>query len=389
MHITPILILGLCCACWGFSAAAERWVNASGQAEIQTDIDSARQEAIKQAITYASLSHGFTMSSQTTVSQGQLSDNRVSLQQQLQTQSMKLISEQLVGNQLQVTIALLLDDDNQAAANCSAAALSSAILIPQAQIADRSQLNYGQLVNFESELSKRLARQMDQHSLKTFAQLHSQDRLDIDNRLALTRGYRFPEWLGITTDSQYILQIDIDDMSLLPATSSLFGLMNNDPVRQFIAKFKLYHTISGERIWQQTLSSQAPWTFDRHQQVMPNSAEFWQSSYGQAIDKLLKDGIKELDNQLLCRPTLGQIVAVDGNRLMINLGRRHGLQVSDQLKIVLKQDMPDRLNGLRALAAPSQLSFKLDHISELSASGVLQQSVGATGIQVNDLVIKQ
>ncbi|MGL4475479.1 MAG: flagellar assembly protein T N-terminal domain-containing protein [Shewanella sp.] len=390
MKTKSLLLLSLLCISISFDATAARWVNATGQASIQNDnIDAARQEAIKQAITYAGLSQGFTMQSQTTVDQGHIINNQWNMAQQLQTQSMKMISELIIGDELQVNIALLVQDEAVYEEQCTPASLTAAILVPQATIKDRSQLNYGQLVNFETELANRLAKQMEAYSHKSFAQLHSSDRLDIDTSLGQTRGYRLPDWLGKTTDSQYILQLNIEDMSLLPATESMFGLMANDPLRHFAVAFSLIHSISGEVIWQKLFSHQAAWPFEKQQQVLPNSLVFWKSRYGQGIDALLIDAIKDLDNELVCRPTLGQIVAMEGNRLVINLGRRHGMNLQDTVEIILKRDITDRLSGMRSLATPSQLTFRLDQVSELSASGVFEEALGTGGIQVQDVVVKQ
>lgn len=98
---------------------------------------------------------------------------------------------------------------------------------------------------------------------------------------------------------------------------------------------------------------------------------------------------EDIDKILNCRPLLGQIVAKQHDRIIINLGRRHGIKVGDEFQLVLQQNMPDRLDKMRAIAGQSRASISIDQVTEESATALLQGQNASLNIQINDLAIKQ
>lgn len=263
------------------------WVEAVGEAQIHNDeIGKARDEAIAQAIRYASLQNGINFSSTQETTNGQLTTNNFKMLNEASTGPVELISESIEGNKL--TVKLRVDLYNDPSQRCQAADTKSAILIPQAGLKDRTQLRYGQLNDFEQDVSNQIINTLNQKSAKSFSHDHADTKLDINRDLAVIRGYRLPSWLSETTESQYILIPEIIDISTEPEESHMLGLWSSDPVRQFKLQLSLYHGISGEQIWFKRYHTQAPWEFGRQETVSTNGDRFWRSAYGTAIGTILK-----------------------------------------------------------------------------------------------------
>ncbi|WOT06221.1 flagellar assembly protein FlgT [Shewanella youngdeokensis] len=381
-----IITIILACSFLLVAPVKAKWIQASGQAKIvDNNLTKARQDAIEQAVSYATLKTGARFTSQQTVSNGQLVTDSFTLTRNAQGQQVELVSEHV--NEGYLTVNVRIDIVEALDQACQGSDLKASILVPQAAIKDRSQLRYGNLGLFEQNLSEQLAQVIETHSSSSFTHLHADERLDIDQTLVETRGYRLPSWLGETTESQYILIPKIIDISPEPSTRT-FGLWENDPMRVFQLSLSLFHAISGEKIWSKQYKKSAEWEFSLQQTVNSNNQQFWQSEYGEMISSVLLEASQDMDQALNCRPLLGQVVARQVDRIIINLGRRNGIRAGDKLQIVLQENMPDRLYNMRAIAGKSKATITIDQVSENSATAVLNGLSASLNIQVHDLAIK-
>uniref|UniRef100_UPI0040479512 flagellar assembly protein FlgT n=1 Tax=Shewanella baltica TaxID=62322 RepID=UPI0040479512 len=387
MHIprsASLIILSL--ALLSLPTRAE-WIEASGEATIiNGNTAQAREEAINQAVSYATLSTGIQISSEQQTSNGNLTQNNFAINRNAQAISIQLVSERIQGNKIYVSLRLDLNDDPTQ--QCPNGQLKAAILIPQAQIKDRTQLRYGQLSGFEEVISEKLGSVIEDYSSTGFSHTHAKELLDIKQDLVDIRGYRLPSWLSEITDSQYILQPQIMDISMEPVQATFLGFWDEAPLRQFQFKLSLYHGISGEEVWSKSYSTSAPWEFEEQAIIVPNTDRFWRSSYGKNITKLMQQATHDLDSTLNCRPLLGQVVSRQADRIILNLGRKHGIRVGDKFQVVLQQNLPDRLNEMRAVATKSRATVKIEQVSEESSTAVLLDQNAAYNVQINDIALK-
>ncbi|AVT48886.1 flagellar assembly protein FlgT [Shewanella baltica] len=387
MHIprsASLIILSL--ALLSLPTRAE-WMEASGEATIiNGNTAQAREEAINQAVSYATLSTGIQISSEQQTSNGNLTQNNFAINRNAQAISIQLVSERIQGNKIYVSLRLDLNDDPTQ--QCPNGQLKAAILIPQAQIKDRTQLRYGQLSGFEEVISEKLGSVIEDYSSTGFSHTHAKELLDIKQDLVDIRGYRLPSWLSEITDSQYILQPQIMDISMEPVQATFLGFWDEAPLRQFQFKLSLYHGISGEEVWSKSYSTSAPWEFEEQAIIAPNTDRFWRSSYGKNITKLMQQATHDLDSTLNCRPLLGQVVSRQADRIILNLGRKHGIRVGDKFQVVLQQNLPDRLNEMRAVATKSRATVKIEQVSEESSTAVLLDQNAAYNVQINDIALK-
>ena len=370
-----------------FYGIAEQ-VEVTGTAKIVNgNMDKAREDAINQALNYASLRAGVNFSSQQQISQGALTQDTFLMQRMGAANNIELLSEMVSGDTLTVMLSLYVDDTSQTD-QCKAQSLKAAILLPQIEVADRSQLNHGHLLGFNQALTFQFGKLINSQSVTSFARVHADERLDDTNELVNFKGYGIPSWLGEITDSQYILKTKVIDMSTEPYTTSFLGFVDDTPLRQFNFELTLFHGISGEVVWNEAFATDAPWEFERQETVVPNSQRFWSSSYGAAISQQLQQSIISLDNTLNCRPLLGQIIARQGDRIIINLGRKNGVKLGDKFQIVLQKNIPDRLNNMRALVTKNRAEIVIDQVSEDTATAMIENIDAADNIQVQDIAIK-
>lgn len=387
MHILrSASLISLSLTLLSMSVQAE-WIEASGEAMIiNGNIAQAREEAINQAVSYATLNTGIRISSEQQTTNGNLTQSSFAINRNAQAISIQLVNERIQGQRIYVSLRLDLNEDPTQ--QCPNGQLKAAILIPQAQIKDRTQLRYGQLLGFEEIISEKLSHNIDSYSSTSFSHLHAKERLDITQDLVDIRGYRLPNWLSEITDSQYILQPQIIDISTDQVKSTFLGIWDEAPQRQFQFKLNLYHGISGEEVWSKSYSTSAPWEFEEQAVVSPNSERFWRSAYGRNINQLMQQATQDLDSTLNCRPLLGQVVSRQADRIILNLGRKHGIRVNDKFQVVLQQNLPDRLNEMRPVATKSRSTVKIEQVSEESSTAVLVDQNAVYNVQINDIAIK-
>ncbi|ABI71006.1 flagellar assembly protein FlgT [Shewanella frigidimarina] len=386
-HLAVMAMLCVSAWCVTPSVLAEQ-IEVTGKAKIVNgDIDKAREDAISQALNYASLKAGVNFSSEQQVNQGRLTQDTFQIQRMGSANNVELMSEMI--SQHTITVVLQLElSEQEPNAQCKSQSLKAAIMLPQAYLQEREQLRYGQLAHFEERITEQLGKAINAQSRYSFARLHADEKIDNTNQLVNFKGYRIPSWLGEITDSQYLLQPEIIDISTEPAQSSYMGFVEDDPLRQFIFKLTLYHGISGEVVWSESFATSAPWEFERQEIVSPANQRFWRSSYGQAISDILQQSVMSLDKQLNCRPLLGQIVARQGDRIIINLGRKNGVKMGDKFQIVLQKNIPDRFNSMRAIATKSRANVVIEQVTENSSTAIFDGIDSADNIQVNDIAIK-
>ncbi|WP_299495053.1 flagella assembly protein FlgT middle domain-containing protein [uncultured Shewanella sp.] len=265
--------------------------------------------------------------------------------------------------------------------------IKASILLPQAQMQDRSQLRYGQLGHFEQHFSNRLTQVLNRNLQSAFVLAFSNERLDFSPSLSPTQSTRIPDWLNKITNSQYLLIPSIENMAT-EKERYIFGLWETSPERQFVLNLRLYHGVSGQLIWQKRYDSSAEWEFSLTTHVDSASQDFWQSDYGQNIDILLSQISQDLDVTLQCRPVIGQIIARYGNQILINLGRRSGVKVGDRFRLAVQNPLQDRINIARITAVDTSIQIDIDQVSENNARAHLSPQDAMRNIQINDLIIK-
>ncbi|WEM41651.1 flagellar assembly protein FlgT [Photobacterium sp. DA100] len=187
-------------------------------------------------------------------------------------------------------------------------------------------------------------------------------------------------------DAQYIINGQITDL-----TSTLDQkLLRSDKInRQFAAELQLLDGKTGEVLMQNQYREVANWPFSRTSQVDTGSARFWQSAYGQAIQRVSQNMMLDLESTLACRTNLPEVVRHYGNTVHINQGRKHGVKQGDRLALWHSAGFIDQ-NGIpRNRMVQTEITLVVDRVYEKSAELSIEQAELANSIQPGDLLTKQ
>lgn len=272
--------------------------------------------------------------------------------------------------------------------NCNTK-LKAAILVPQFIINDRMQLNFGQLQQLETVLSQHFAKIINNQSTTFFGELHATQRIAFDTHIQSGYHYRLPTWLTEKSNNQYILIPEITNLSMASPSFYFLGLWEKSPKRHFDVKFSLFHGISGEKIWSQSYENISKWSFDKHQIVNPQSHDFWQSAYGKSITMAFLKVKKDLDNILHCRPVLAKIIAKDKHKLILNLGRKHGVSNGDNFLTLKRQHDIDIFIQSLPSVYPVKTKLTVNQTTEFTSIIQMDNTISSFNIQLGDLAILQ
>lgn len=112
MHILrSASIISLSLTLLSMSVQAE-WIEASGEAMIiNGNIAQAREEAINQAVSYATLNTGIRISSEQQTTNGNLTQSSFAINRNAQAISIQLVNERIQGQRIYVSLRLDLNED--------------------------------------------------------------------------------------------------------------------------------------------------------------------------------------------------------------------------------------------------------------------------------------
>ncbi|GAL06857.1 flagellar protein FlgT [Photobacterium aphoticum] len=192
--------------------------------------------------------------------------------------------------------------------------------------------------------------------------------------------------LADDNDAQYIVSGEITDLT---STLDQKGRNDDNIHRQFAATLQIMDGKTGEVLMQNNYREIALWPFSRVSQVDTHSARFWQSPYGQAVQRVSRNMMLDLESSLSCRASLPQVVNTFGNTVQINSGRIHGVQAGDRLALWHSAGFIDQ-NGIpRNRMVQTDITLTVDRVYEKSAELQVEQAELASSIQPGDLLTKQ
>ena len=113
------------------------------------------------------------------------------------------------------------------------------------------------------------------------------------------------------------------------------------PQRQFGIDVSVIDAVNGATLINQRYHTQAAWEFDKYSSVDVNSQSFWQSTYGRASEKLLRQMVDDLASTLSCYPLSGRVIESTQEFMMISLGQAQGVKVGDEMSLYRTQNVKD------------------------------------------------
>jgi hypothetical protein len=372
------------------SPVVAQWYQAQGYAYINDGNKKiARAKAMESALKKALLVAGASVSSVTQVVNGLLTQDEIKISATGSVNSLQLISEQYSDKMVTVTIRADIFPQQQA---CFAADHRKSLLLTKSHIVEREQANIGSIYSIASSVIKNLAEQINQQGLY------------VDTKLALKNGAQFSRYihsvndqqikqtsqsLAQLTDTQYVLYSEIEDLSFADQINNNWQFWQGDiHDRHFAMALYIYNGTNGELVFTKNYRSSAPWPYNKRATVDTNAAAFWQSQYGQVIEKSLATMVTDIDAAMMCQPSRGKILRVAGNEIMINLGSRHGVKKGDKFSLMHVKNFTSDLGKQYTGFDVSDSTVTISQVTQQSAVAITADGELLNNIQVNDVAVR-
>lgn len=367
-----------------------QFYESQGIAKIKNgDHKSARNRAVQNALKKSLLIAGASVSSVQQVVNGLMTENEINIRASGSVNSLELIDEKYTDDIVTVNIrADIIPQENQ----CFAADYKKSILLTRSNLLHREQANIGNIYQIDKALVQKLANKLEVNSIYLRAKLALQTKTEFsryNQSLSMDKLKSLSMSLANMTSSQYVLFSEIQDISMAhDGNNSWKFWKKNMYQRQFNIALYIHDGITGERILDKKYQSSAPWSFDKRKQIDVTSHNFWQSEYGLQISQTLDNMINDIDNNMICQPTQGKIVQVEGNNIIFNLGKNHGVKVGDEFSLLhVNQFIADNKKLYPGFNV-SPYKVIVNQVSHDSARATTTEQQLMDNIQINDLVVR-
>tara|TARA_R110000737_G_scaffold353199_1_gene403085 strand:+ start:255 stop:1418 length:1164 start_codon:yes stop_codon:yes gene_type:complete len=382
-------LIYLCFAIYSGSSFGQ-WYESQGVATIKNNDDkAAKTQAVQNALKKALLVAGASVSSVRQVVNGLLTQDEISIRASGSVNSLELISENYSDDIVTVTIRADIFSQEK---KCFAADYKKSMLLTRSNILHREQANVGSIYAIDKILVKHLASKIQKHGLylETKLALRTKTEFTRFNQSLQTQSLKnLAMSLANMTDSQYVLFSEIQDLSMANDENNNWQFwQQNIYQRQFNIALYIHDGVTGERVLDKNYQSSAPWHFDKRQQVDVTSHNFWQSDYGQQISLTLDNMVGDIDESMMCQPTQGRIVQVQGNSLTFNLGKRHGVKVGDEFSLLHLNNFVSDDKRTYSGFNISPYKVIVNSVSQESAHATTTEQHILDNIQINDLAVR-
>jgi hypothetical protein len=367
-----------------------QWYETEGQAYINNgDNKAARAKAIENALKKTLLVAGASVSSVQQVVNGLLTKDELNIRATGIINSFELVSENYTNDTASVTIRADIFPQQK---KCFSADYRKSLLITRSNLLNREQANVGEIYQLNQAVMNRLAKQINQEGRYLSSKLNLKNKTNfskLNNSLQVENIKRLTLTLASHYDVQFVMYSEIVDLSFNQQIKNAWKFWQDDiKDRQFKVNIYIYDGISGESIFEKPYQMQAPWTHPYRKNVDVHSSDFWQSPYGMSINRILDDIALDVDENLMCHPTHGSIVNIEGAELIINLGKRHGVNIGDEFSLLHSANIISQQGKSYAGYNVSPYKVKVIQTTMDSAKVVAINGEPLGNIQLQDMVVR-
>jgi hypothetical protein len=365
-----------------------QWYTVQGSART-TGITSelAREMAIENALKKALLVAGASISSVQQVMNGLLTQDEISIRASGTVNTVEIIDE-IYKDDL-VTITIRADVLSQEKA-CFKQEFKKSVLLTKSHILNREQAHIGEIYQLDSALIRQLQRKLFNKSENIESKNVNKNKTQFSRLNNSSQSHQIKELTMSLSDishSQYVLYSEINNLSMEEQRTNNWSLWEEPRYpRTFDVTFYLYNGINGELVWQQQYKDDALWDFSKRKVIDVNGSQFWQSEYGEMVDRLLSSVVNDLDGATLCEPSKAKVVKVDQKEIVIDLGRAHGVKIGDEFTLVYSKNYYHANGEHFSDYHISDYKVKVIKLTQNTATVMSHQLTG--NIQINDLAIR-
>ncbi|ERB64518.1 flagella basal-body protein [Vibrio coralliilyticus OCN008] len=357
------------------SIASAGWYEVTGTATVVSSEEVARIHALEDAIYKAVSFSGADI--------GSISNLRPLLESERKEYQFSntevryiLVDEQKVRSGVMFVKARI--DIYPSATGCHVSQYKKTFLVGNIDVESPQQAVMGQIYSVGDDFATVINRQLDQQSAN-FVSVGTTD-YEISQR--------YPERLKMIaqdTGAQYIIGGVITDLT---ATIEQKLLRDDIINRQFALEMTVFDGKTGNEVYNRNYREVARWPFPKTSQVDTKSARFWASTYGDMMLRVSRNIMLDLESEVSCKITLPEIISKWNNVLTMDLGRIHGVQQGDKLKLWHTGSFIDQRGLPRNKVTESDITLTVSRVYENEAELTVDQPELAGSIQIGDVMHK-
>lgn len=372
------------------SSVNSQWYETQGYARTnESSIDIARTKAVENALKKALLVSGASVSSVQQVVNGLLTQDQISIRANGSVNSIEVIDEIHANDLITVTIRADIFPQEK---KCFAVNFKKSLLITRSHLLNREQANIGEIYEIDKAVMRKLSSHLTEHSAFSKTNSIIDNKTDfsrLNNSLESEKIMHLTQSLSQSTDSQYIMFSEITNISFeKKAINSWMIWQQGVYPRNFDLNLYLYNGVNGELVWRESYHNSAPWAFNKRVAVDVNGNAFWHSEYGLMVDSIIDKIVKDIDENIMCEPSQGTILQVNGNQITINLGRDHGLKIGDEFSLLHLTHFSNNSGKVYTGYNVSPFKVKVNKLTRQTATAITPDGHLFDNIQKNDLVVR-
>ncbi|MGB2077601.1 flagellar assembly protein T N-terminal domain-containing protein [Pseudoalteromonas tetraodonis] len=364
-----------------------QWYESTGHAVIQnSDIPGAKAAAIKDAITQALVFSGARVSSVQTLVDGVLTQDQLKISSQGEIQKIELVSENRSSDEFAITLRLDIFAQTE---QCPQSNFNKFIAVTQSQLTNREQARMGQIFDINKAVSKNIYTSLQKSKMSAIPVAYFNKAIKVDTYFNQQHDYSNSqlEEISSRSNAQYVLLSQITSLSTSDKLNSDYAFWQDESYqRHYQIEFSLFNGTTYEPLWQNSYQSQAIWPFEKTAIIDVNSNRFWQSPFGQSISDINQTLSYDLQAAMACLPTQGKIMHMENNKLVINLGKAHGLEKGQLLSIAHHNYLTDAQGNTMPHTITTLNRIRIEQLYQHSAIAVSINDQPLPGVQINDIV---
>jgi hypothetical protein len=364
-----------------------QWYESTGHAQVQNgDVAAAKSAAIKDAITQALVFSGARVSSVQTLVDGVLMQDQLKISSHGEIQKIELINENRHSDQFAITLRLDIFAQTE---QCPQSGFNKFIAVTQSQLNHREQARMGQIFDINKAVSKNIFTALQKSKMSAVPVAYFNNAIKVDKYFSQQRDYSHAqlEEIASRSNAQYVLLSQITNLSTSDKLNNDYAFWQNERYqRSYQIELTLFDGTTYEQLWQHHYQSQAIWPFEKTAIIDVNSDKFWQSPFGQSISDTHQALSYDIQAAMACLPTQGKIMHLENSKIVINLGKAHGLQKGQLLSIAHHNYLTDAAGNRMPHKITTLNTIKVEQLYQHSAIAVSIDDKPLPGIQINDIV---
>ncbi|WP_284383798.1 flagellar assembly protein T N-terminal domain-containing protein [Litoribrevibacter albus] len=374
-------------------------VTGTGHAQIEGDLEFAKDLAYRRALRDATLQANVRVTSTEIANNGFITQDNIRMQTNAEFGEINVVSEVIENN----VVTLKVRAEVAPEPFCTPSKSQNynkrvAVLGFSRQKMDEATL--GQLDAIEREMPQRIALTMSSYGgLRVQPATHIGIYPDIINAPSRTMpDYTVAELSRIGRDLgvQYVISGVIRDMShkgnyqreeLLAQPLMDLVLGEEQKLRRISVDVYVYEAYSGALVHRTAYSDEGNWTENEFSKAGFGTQNFWKTDYGFAVERVIENISQDMAMLMNCQPFMAEILQADGNQLRINAGALDGLRPGDTLTVYRTKEHYEHPFRIDASMNRVETTVRVGQVQPHFAFAEVTGSMPVLQIQMRDLVV--